>query len=126
MIQIDQPLTKIYKVYTREGSYVGHETSPSAWTLATEQSNVEGEGFYSITELDLFSESIQLDAGSTQSFYVVSSKKNLLTKPFSTNGILYSSNDVVSFNTGPSSGDAEFQTTRGAYIMNGGIRYCVR
>ena len=48
-----------------------------------------------------------------------------LTKTFGTNGILYSLNDVVSFYTGPSSEGDEFQKTRGASMMNGGIRYCV-
>lgn len=94
--------------------------------MAIEQSNINGAGFYSSTELDLFAEEIQVDEGARQSFYVISTQRSLFLRRFGPNGLSLQNDGTVSFYTGPSSRKNEFGDFEGAYAMNGGIRYCVR
>jgi len=119
------PIDRV-RVYTKEGSYAGYETSSTSWNLALEQFNINGAGFYSSTELDLFTEEIQVNAGARQSFYVISTQRRLFMRKFAPNGLSIQTDGTVSFYTGPSSQRNEFGTIGGPYAMNGGIRYCER
>ena len=66
------------KLYTREGSYVGHDKSLTGWTKIADVS-VEGKGLDVPTYLPegTFDEPLMISRRSTQSFYLVSDGPNV-------------------------------------------------
>jgi M6 family metalloprotease-like protein len=63
----DYPVT--LKVYTKNGSYQGYETTKDAWTLIATQKR-KSEGYHGWTWFDNFDEYPPLMQGTTQAFYV--------------------------------------------------------
>jgi len=57
------------RVYTKVGTYVGHERNPASWTLI-QSAEVESQGLGQLTSLPVLSNPIVILPSVTQSFYV--------------------------------------------------------
>ncbi|KAL7543067.1 hypothetical protein ACHAXR_012379, partial [Thalassiosira sp. AJA248-18] len=62
------------KVYTRNGSYIGHEQNSAGWELIYDNSEVDHGRRGQPTELGDFDNAVFIASGATQSFFVTSSK----------------------------------------------------
>lgn len=71
-IYTDEARNDVIEVYTRSGTYSGHEVDASGWTLVSSKS-VQQMGRSEVTELGDFDSEVSIRAGSIQSFYIYSS-----------------------------------------------------
>jgi hypothetical protein len=62
--------TDLVQVYTRAGAYQGNELSQSGWQLVYDNGSVVHQGRNSPTSLGDFATSVNISAGSKQSFYI--------------------------------------------------------
>eukprot|EP00804_Cyclotella_cryptica_P000220 CCRYP_016193-RA/>CCRYP_016193-RA protein AED:0.08 eAED:0.08 QI:176/1/1/1/0.93/0.81/16/2046/995 len=67
--------TNIIDVYTRAGTYNGHELDPDGWTLVYTR-NIQQFGRNTITELGGFDKSVEVKGGTTQSFFIYTGTGN--------------------------------------------------
>jgi hypothetical protein len=75
------------QVYTRPGTYVGHESSSAGWTLHSLVPGITGQGHYTPTSVDIHD--LYLPAGTTTGLYVTFESGNLgYTNPVNAPGTL--------------------------------------
>lgn len=67
--------TNIIEVYTRAGTYNGHELDQDGWTLIYTK-NIQQFGRNTITELGGFDTGVEIKGGSTQSFFIYAGTGN--------------------------------------------------
>ena len=58
------------KVYTRAGSYCGHESSNNGWELVYDNPSTQMNGRGRATKLEKFDNVVSISSGQYQSFYV--------------------------------------------------------
>jgi hypothetical protein len=90
--------TEQVQVYTRPGSYIGHEMSETGWTLVYEK-DVNLRGRDSLTELGAFETDVTIEAGNVQSFFIWTAGI-VMYDGGTREGDLHSSNDAVNFYQG--------------------------
>jgi hypothetical protein len=66
----DATRNDVVEVYTRPGSYSGHEVDQSGWSLVYSK-NVNQMGRTILTKLGDFNTAVHIQKGSTQSFFIV-------------------------------------------------------
>ena len=76
-LQTSSTSTYQYKVYTKNGSYKGFENDPASWTLMQDQV-ITGAGPASYTTTTTTSYSVPIMSETTQAFYVVLDKPELM------------------------------------------------
>ena len=90
-----------FKIYTKNGSYKGYETDPSAWTLQKQQTEI-GAGAAGYTILTNFDNAVPIMGGTRQAIYIEANPPNLLSllrDPKDVN-TAYKTLDGVDFNVG--------------------------
>jgi len=80
-------------LYTKVGSYVGHETNETDWTLVIDDTDVVGEGQGNPTSL-LLDTPVVIPAGRKQAFYLtINNNNDILSTPGTSEGALYVSDN---------------------------------
>eukprot|EP00804_Cyclotella_cryptica_P000221 CCRYP_016193-RE/>CCRYP_016193-RE protein AED:0.07 eAED:0.07 QI:2112/1/1/1/0.92/0.8/15/2046/391 len=92
--------TNIIDVYTRAGTYNGHELDPDGWTLVYTR-NIQQFGRNTITELGGFDKSVEVKGGTTQSFFIYTGTGNyVMYDTGNVEGQLFSSDASLEFYEG--------------------------
>jgi len=110
------------KVYTRNGSYSGHEQSSDGWELiynnpATTH-NRRGES----TELGDFDDAVFISSGATQSFFVTSSK-GLVYEAGTEEGALFENDESMVIYEGVGTTDEFSGAIHSPRVFGGILRY---
>lgn len=108
------------EVFVLDGSYVGAEANPSAWTSIHKEvvSNAKPVGQY--TPLSAFAQAVEIAAGSTKSFYVTTSNGVKYTNGQSEDNI-YAENNHLKIYEGI--GLREFGAVFRVRVFNGKLHY---
>ncbi|KAL7521998.1 hypothetical protein ACHAWX_007140 [Stephanocyclus meneghinianus] len=92
--------TNIIEVYTRAGTYNGHELDQDGWTLIYTK-NIQQFGRNTITELGGFDTGVEIKGGSTQSFFIYAGTGNyVMYDQGNVEGQLFSSDASIEFYEG--------------------------
>ena len=94
--------TNLVQVYTRRGKYAGYELKRDGWALAYNNTSLNIKGRSDPTYLGSFITQIHIPANTFQSFYIYSPSKVMYKGGTNetSEGLLYSSNDVIEFYEG--------------------------
>jgi len=109
------------RVYYKEGTYVGNESTSSGWTLASEISGVVPQGANLPTHIS--TDDILLEAGNTYGFYITITDFPSAEMLY-TNGSNVYNNDDIKITTGIGKGNPDFTgSTFEPRTWNGTIYY---
>ena len=97
-IYTDSTRNDAIEVYTRSGSYKGHEGNGTGWLLVYNKT-VSQMGRLILTELGDFDEGVTIQGGSSQSFYIFSEHTIMYDKG-SVEGEVFSSDDSLTLYEG--------------------------
>lgn len=111
-----------FEIYYKQGSYVGFEQNPAAWTLAGVATGVPAAGFGQPTPVPA-SFSIHMDAGSTYAFYIASTNYSYIYYDIGTAaGNVYASDANIQVKEG-SADYYPFGYPSAPYKWNGTVHY---
>ena len=110
------------KVYSRDGSYSGHEQNSEGWELIYDNPSVTHMKRGQATELGNFETAVLINSGATQSFFV-SSSRGLVYRAGTHEGVAFASDESIIVKEGiGTTGEFDGSTTYSPRIFGGIIR----
>jgi hypothetical protein len=94
----NRAVTEQLQIYTRQGSYKGHELSQDGWTLVYDKMVSLG-GRDNLVELDALDSEVEIAEGTRQAFYIFTNGVVLYTGG-TREGNLYAADDALGFYEG--------------------------
>ena len=109
------------KVYTRPGSYSGHELNSDGWELIYNNPTLEHNRRGKQTELGNFDNAVVISSGSTQSFFITSTK-GLVYQAGTTEGAEYANDESMVVYEGVGTTDEFAGAIYGPRVFGGIVR----